>query len=150
MSEDVNIEKLIDDIINGDVAKQIKNNEDFLKPEYYLEEDLEQNSGEIFTEYLRKLQNENTEVELNIKLKKEYSKKIYRFMCIWVIVVFVIIISDSITLLRLPINRYISFDMSDNVLVTLIGGTTVSVIGLVGFIIKGLFPESKISKNEKE
>lgn len=143
--------KKIFDVISSDVKEQISNrdSEKSYEQESRLEEDLEQNSGKIYAECVRKLQNENAELELNIELKKQYSNNIFAFMCVWTIFVFIIIFLDAFTYTpektSLLYEKDISFDISDNVLVTLIGGTTISVIGLVGFVIQGLFPTNKIT-----
>lgn len=43
-----------------------------------------------------------------------------------------------------------SFDIAPVVLATLCGGTTASAIGLVGFIVKGLFGSTKYEGDKKE
>lgn len=155
MIEGTDIKNLenIGSIINSDVAIQIKNSENFSKQEQDLEEELMKYPDEILAENIRRLKNENAEQELNIQLKKDYSGNIFRFMCLWTLLVFIIIFLDSLT--YTPIETIItkkdlSFDVSDSVMMTLIGGTTVSVIGLVGFVVKGLFPSVKSNKEKKK
>mgnify|MGYP000130016367 CR=1 FL=1 len=65
-------------------------------------------------------------------LRKTYADRVFNFMCIWCIVVFLIVIADAISVLSF-------FHIDTSVLCTLIGGTTISVIGLVGFMMQGLF-----------
>ena len=63
-------------------------------------------------------------------LRKKFSSKVYRFLVFWSIALFVILIFQG---------WFDAFDLSEPVLVTLCGGTTISTIGLVGFIVRGLF-----------
>lgn len=65
------------------------------------------------------------------ELRKKYAYKVFVFMCVW----------SGLTFAILMVKRFMAeaFHLNDTVLVTLTGGTTVSVIGLVGFIIQGLF-----------
>lgn len=71
-------------------------------------------------------------------LREEYAGKVFWFMCVWSGLAFLIIIAKGV------LNAFgINFDISDVVLTTLVGGTTVSVIGLVGFMMQGLFHSKK-------
>ena len=72
------------------------------------------------------------------ELRKEYASKVFKFMCAWSGLMFTILLFKGF--------MGNCFELSDTVLVTLTGGTTVSVIGLVGFMMQGLFH----SKNSKE
>lgn len=65
------------------------------------------------------------------ELRKKYAFRVFGFMCVWSGVVILILLATGFDLWQ--------FDLSNSVLVTLAGGTTASVIGLVGFITKGLF-----------
>ena len=69
------------------------------------------------------------------KLRKTYAFLVFTFMCIWSALMFGIIIN----------NKRCGLEVSDIVLTTLAGGTSISVIGLVGFIVQGLFNSSKKS-----
>jgi len=64
-------------------------------------------------------------------LRKKYADRVFGFMCIWCGLVFLILIANA------AVHEY--FHVETSVLCTLIGGTTVSVIGLVGFMMQGLF-----------
>ena len=64
------------------------------------------------------------------ELRKKYANRVFFFMCIWSALSFLILLFHGCC-------KW--FHLSDTILVTLTGGTTVSVIGLVGFIIQGLF-----------
>lgn len=63
-------------------------------------------------------------------LRKSFSDKVYCFLVVWCISLLVLIISDA--------SRN-DFHIPEIVLTTLCGGTTVSTLGLVGFIVQGLF-----------
>lgn len=63
------------------------------------------------------------------ELRQSYSCKVYVFMCVWSGLMFGVLLLQGLGALSL----------GNAVLVTLAGGTTASVIGLVGFIVQGLF-----------
>lgn len=63
-------------------------------------------------------------------LRNKYANRVFWFMCVWSALTFAVLVTKGF---------WECFDLNDTVLVTLTGGTTVSVIGLVGFIIQGLF-----------
>lgn len=65
------------------------------------------------------------------ELRKQYANRVFIFMCIWSGVTFLVLMLKGL------MGR--QFELNDTVLVTLTGGTTISVIGLVGFIVQGLF-----------
>lgn len=76
--------------------------------------------------------------DLNEKIANRGMRKVaaicvFTFMCVWSIALWVLIWWIGVTH---------NFEYSANVLVTLIGGSSVSVIGLVGFVVKGLFGSS--------
>lgn len=101
-------------------------------------------------EQWREIHERCEDVKANRELRKEYASKVYVFMCIWCGLVFLIVILDALT--YTPTNgslKDLSFQLSPPVLTTLIGGTTVSVIGLVGFMMQGLF-RSNGSKDTKD
>jgi hypothetical protein len=66
------------------------------------------------------------------KLRGEYSKKSFWFLSLWVSFVFLILFLEGFSIY--------GFDLSDTVLAVLVGSTTVSAIGLVGIVVRGLFP----------
>lgn len=63
-------------------------------------------------------------------LRQKFSNKVFCFLSTWCICVLALILIAGF---------FDTFKISDTVLVTLCGGTTVSAIGLVGFIVQGLF-----------
>ena len=102
-------------------------------------------------EQWREIHERCEDVKINRELRKEYAFKVFIFMCVWCIMVFLIVILDALTYTP-STDKYIkdlSFQVSNSVLTTLIGGTTVSVIGVVGFIIKGLFPGTNSRRQQR-
>ena len=98
---------------------------------------------------MREIRERCKDVKVNRELRKEYASKVYIFMCVWCGLVFLIIILDALTYTPADsCSKDLSFRVSNTVMTTLIGGTTVAVIGLVGFIIKGLF--SNPNNDEKK
>ena len=102
-------------------AKESKSVEDNLSAEETI--DIEFHKDELLSERINDIIHYR-------ELRKEYAYKVFMFMCIWCVLTF------SILIIKGSLHK---FDLSETVLVTLTGGTTVSVIGLVGFIIQGLF-----------
>ena len=71
------------------------------------------------------------DLKTNRGLRKYYARKVYQFLVVYcvVVVIFLLLQGFSICDFNLPVS----------VLVTIAGSTTVSAIGLVGLVIKGLF-----------
>ncbi|WP_294591786.1 hypothetical protein [uncultured Rikenella sp.] len=65
------------------------------------------------------------------KLRNRYAGCVFVFMCFWAVIMF------SMLFIKGFLGQ--CFTLSDTILTTLVGGTTVSVIGLVGFMMQGLF-----------
>lgn len=68
----------------------------------------------------------------DIDMRREYADKTYLFVCIYMCFVFFLIFlacSPS------------TFQMSDTVLITLLGTTTINVIGLFAIVMNYLFPK---------
>ena len=68
----------------------------------------------------------------DIEMRREYADKTYLFVCVYMVFVFMLIFlacSPS------------SFEMSDDVLMVLLGTTTVNVIGLFAIVMNYLFPK---------
>ena len=74
-------------------------------------------------------------IEEDTKLRKQYAEKAYRFLVAWTF------FAGSV----FALSRFILpfFNVSDQVLMTLIGGTTIAVISVFHSVIKGLFPLDK-------
>jgi hypothetical protein len=85
------------------------------------------------------------------ELRREYADKAHRIVCRWLLGVGGLLVIDAIHkpfscqeiagrsswFCKLP-----SFDVETEVMISLIGGTTIAIIGLVLAVIKGLFPSS--------
>jgi hypothetical protein len=71
-----------------------------------------------------------------IEIRKEYTKKTYWFFALWCISVFIILILGGFSLC--------GFFLPASVLSVLVGSTTVSVIGLVAIIGRGVFNRTDI------
>ena len=65
-------------------------------------------------------------------LRNKYSKRVYWFMLGWSVFVGLVTLLHGFGLC--------GFQLPDIVMATLVGSTTISVLGLVGFVVKGLFP----------
>ncbi len=85
-------------------------------------------------EELALLKAQTKDVKQNTDLRKEYAAKVYWFLVSWCLVVFVLLTCSSCSAGVLD-----SFKIPETVLSILVGSTTVSAIGLVGLIVKGLF-----------
>ena len=67
----------------------------------------------------------------NRNLRENYAEKIFWYMCIWSVFVFLILVYSGF--------KFFDFQLDKWVLVTLIGSTTASVFAIVQAIIEGLF-----------
>ena len=86
------------------------------------------------------LANQRTRTELagllqDIRQRKEYAGKIFCLISLWLIAIFLILVACGIDCLK--------FRLSDNVLLALIGGTTVNVLGLFLVVANYLFYRPK-------
>lgn len=93
--------------------------------------DLERNRERLLSEQIKDI------VHYRV-LRGKYGNRVFVFMCIW----------SGLTFALLLLKGFLGqqFELNDSVLVTLTGGTTVSVIGLVGFIVQGLFNSTHSQK----
>lgn len=87
-------------------------------------------SKDFLEEELKKLEIKSKEQD--ISMRREYADKTYLFVCIYMCFVFFLIF--------LACSPY-TFKMSDNVLMVLLGTTTVNVIGLFAIVMNYLFPK---------
>ena len=78
----------------------------------------------------------NADIEANRELRKEYANKVYRYL-LWY--------SGSCGLLLLlsGFSESTRFKLPDTVLTVLVGSTAAAAIGLVGFVVNGLFRGGK-------
>jgi hypothetical protein len=70
-----------------------------------------------------------------MRLRRRYAKRIYRMLRGWLIFVAFVIIGTG------SLERLQYFSLSDAVLATLIGGTSVTVVGLFAIVANYLFPK---------
>lgn len=73
------------------------------------------------------------------KQRKEFASKIFYFLCVYMTVVFVLLLFAGIKGLR----SSLSFTLSDTVLLALLGTTTANVISIFIIVAKYLFPNKK-------
>lgn len=64
-------------------------------------------------------------------LRERYAGRVYWFLVIWCLLLLTFLVFQGFSIG--------GFILSEATMVTLVGGTTASVIGLVGFIVRGLF-----------
>lgn len=116
------------DLATESLLKTLKNvsEEQYKKSEKYLQE---KQKAESYTADLEKQEIEDR--KSNRKLREKYANKMFCYMCIWSVFVFFILICTGF--------QRCDFQLDKWVLVTLIGGTTVSVFAIVRAIIEGLF-----------
>ena len=70
--------------------------------------------------------------EQDIDMRKDFATKTYNLVCIYLVVVFFVVFLSCC-----PAEFY----MSDGVLITLLGTTTINVIGLFAIVMNYLFPK---------
>jgi hypothetical protein len=68
----------------------------------------------------------------DIEMRKDFATKTYNLVCIYLVVIFFLVF-----LVCCPAK----FNMSDSVLITLLGTTTINVIGLFAIVMNYLFPK---------
>lgn len=84
----------------------------------------------FYEEELKKLEVQSKAQD--IEMRKEYADKTFALVCLYMICVFLLIILAC---------SPATFNMSDNVLMVLLGTTTVNVIGLFAIVMNYLFPK---------
>ncbi|MDP8208959.1 MAG: hypothetical protein P9L92_20015 [Candidatus Electryonea clarkiae] len=89
------------------------------------------NNAERVTLENERLQAEITDLKLLTDLRKDYASKVFTFLVWWTIGV-----AGIIALSGFKIDDFV---LPESALTALIGSTTISAIGLVGFIVQGLF-----------
>ena len=78
------------------------------------------------------LKEELKDIQHFLDLLKKYADRVFVFMFVWCAFVFAVLLANALCPEKV-------FRIDTSVLCTLIGGTTISVIGLVGFMMQGLF-----------
>lgn len=74
--------------------------------------------------------------------REEYAPKIYNLIAFWLAVIILLLLLEGCS--------GIPFDIGDNILVTLIGGFSVSVVGLLTIVITYIFPQRSRRRKPKE
>ncbi len=87
---------------------------------------------------VRDLEQRKAEAELQeqldqIKHRRWYAGLIFVFVSVWVASIFAVLLADGWALWGL--------DIADSVMVTLVGGTTISVLGLFAVVANYFFPK---------
>lgn len=80
---------------------------------------------------ISQLEQFNKDSEENRNLRGAYATKVYRYLIAFSVASLTVLIFEGWHLWR--------FDLPDPVIVTLVGSTAVAAIGLVGFVVQGLF-----------
>jgi hypothetical protein len=82
----------------------------------------------------------------DIKERKTYAQQTFRLICVWLIGVFFLLLLQGFlgpnpTYIKFPsgYELNIKFNLADNVLIAVVGGTTASVIGIFVYVVKYLF-----------
>ena len=93
---------------------------------------------ELYAEEVRNLKAARLELELddlasNIEHRRRYASRIFVFLSVWMAMVFGVILADGWSLWGL--------DISEKVLLTLIGGTTLNIIGIFAIVANYFFPK---------
>jgi hypothetical protein len=130
--QDINKLRVITSIAQSISDKESDNAEDFV-----LREEIA-----FYDEQIKYLKRKNNKLYEEIKdlrsfrrLRENYAFYCFLFLGIWCFAVFILIVIQGF---QLDI-----FHLSDVIMTTLLGSTTISVIGLVGFITQGLFSSKK-------
>jgi len=77
-------------------------------------------------------------------LRTKFADKVYWFLVCWSGAMFILV-----SLSALKRYGFQDFEIPNTVLTVLVGSTTISAIGLVGFITKGLFSVSESKKKDR-
>lgn len=78
-------------------------------------------------------------LELDLDLRKEYSNKLYCLIRNWLIAICILLLIHG------SLGIYGYFHLSDKVLITIIGGTTLNVLGLFAIVANYISPKSSIN-----
>jgi hypothetical protein len=72
-----------------------------------------------------------------IKARREFANRIFTFMIVWMVVMVVLVVGDAVTIPYF--GAYISFHLSDAVLITLVTTTTATVVSVFLIVAKYLY-----------
>ena len=71
-----------------------------------------------------------------LELRSEFAPKLYRLTCVWLGAVLLVLVAQGVS----EGSRFHFFRLHDEVLIALLGTTTVNIVGLAYAIAKYLFP----------
>jgi hypothetical protein len=122
----------LDDLDRAPTNLPVTSNADFHKMYFELMERFTTTSNELFEvkEELINLKSERGTRHMLDELIIPYASRAFWFMCIYCAVVALVVIADAI---------HFGFSLPDSVLNYLVGSTAVTVIGLVGMVLTGVF-----------
>jgi len=89
---------------------------------------------------LRLLSLEVKQLKHVVKARKRYANKIYRTVSWWLLGVAVFLVLQAFGLSKL----------SDKVMITVIGGTTVNILGILAIVANFLFPKGGLPLSQKQ
>jgi hypothetical protein len=85
---------------------------------------------------LEAMQLDNESKKQDIKARRKYAKRIFSLTKWWLVVVASLVVLDGFG------SVYGFFKIEDNVLVTMLGGTTINILGLFAIVATYLFPKN--------
>lgn len=86
----------------------------------------------------------NEDLAQNRKMRREYANKIFYFLIFWNVILFLFLFISASSYWTFCCK----FNIANSVQMTLAGSTAATVIGLVAFVVKGLFPVALEQKSE--
>ena len=108
------------------------------------EEKLEGRDKKFSEENVKSLFERHSELELQLKEDIfKWTQKVVKYYLIFVGVLI------SFVAIRIPlVSEYVSIDLTDGVVITLLATTTATIVGLVALIITSLFPKDQKDKQK--
>ena len=108
------------------------------------EEKLEGRDKKFSEENVKSLFERHSELELQLKEDIfKWTQKVVKYYLIFVGVLI------SFVAIRMPlVSEYVSIDLTDGVVITLLATTTATIVGLVALIITSLFPKDQKDKQK--
>lgn len=67
----------------------------------------------------------------DIEERKNYAKKVFRLIAFWIAGIFILLLIDG--------SKPYGFGLSENIMLAVIGGTTLNILGVFIFVMKYLF-----------
>ena len=85
------------------------------------------------------------EWQQDLEARKKYAKDVFKLVVSWLLAVLVVVLLDGFALeyAAFPLG----FDLSDKVMMTLLGGTTVNVLGILAIVVRYLFPTRVVRRS---